>query len=267
MKRAMKVFAFAVGYVLAYFLVLFVLIDIGDFVGSSFQLRNVDLLGFFFGNFLMIGFLIYFRRKTRENWIRAEAEKWLSRRSCPSVYARRGKLWRSILWIPSGLVLAIFLFLPEAAGFVSHLVSGRSVRLHQYRLKTPLTWIVASSSNSSAWVIATKGIGRVGLRSYWQGEEPVSEMSFYAGPDSSPLGGWYLAHAKILSKPTMELGPEKLTCWDIVPYADTRMSPMDPSFAEILCSSEQNDFAANFVGTRSDSSAFHELLHSAREIE
>jgi hypothetical protein len=126
----MRVFAFAVGYVLAYFLVLFVLIDVGDFVGSSFQLRNVDLLGFFFGNFLMIGLLIYFRRKTRDNWIQAEAEKWLFQRSRPSVYVRRGKLWRSVLWIPSGLVLAISLFLPEAAGLMSHLFCGRSVHLH-----------------------------------------------------------------------------------------------------------------------------------------
>ena len=265
MKKALKVFALAVGYVVAYFLVLFVLIDIGDLVNVTFQLRNADLLGFAFGNVLMIGLLIYFRHRTHDSWIRAEAEKWLAQRSLPRVYIQRRKLWRRILWIPSGLVLAIFLFLPEVAGFVSHLVSGRSVRLHQYRLKTPLTWIVASSSNSSAWVIATKGIARVGLRSYWQGEEPISEMSFSVGHDSSLLGGWYLAHARILAKPTLELGPEKLTCWDIVPYADTRMSPMDPRSAEILCRSGQNDFAANFVGTRTDSAAFYELLHSAIE--
>src|SRR5437588_1449432 len=265
MKRALKVFAFAVCYVTAYFFVLFVLIDVGDFVGSTFQLRNAYLLGFFVGNFLMIGLLIYCRRKTRDRWIRAEAERWLAERSRPSVYVRRRKLWGRVLWIPSGLVLVVLLFLPEAAGLVSHLFCGRSVPLHQYRLKTPLTWIVASSSNSSALLIATKGIARVGLRSYWQGEEPISEMSFSVGHDSSLLGGWYLAHARILAKPTLERGPEKLTCWDIVPYADTRMSPMDPRSAEILCRSGQNDFAANFVGTRTDSAAFYDLLHSAIE--
>jgi hypothetical protein len=265
MKKALRVFAFAVGYVLTYFFVLFLLVYLADFVSVNFQLWYIDLLAFAFGNALMIGLLIYFRHKTRSKWIRSEAKQWLAQRSQPLVYARRRRLWRTVLWMPSVLVLVIFLFFPETAGLVSHLFCGPSVKLRQYRLKIPPTWIVATSNDSSAWIIAGKGIARVGFRQYWRGEEPISEMSMYARSDSPPLSEWYLSHAKILSKQTLKLGGQDLTCLHIVSFADARQLPINASFVEIVCSSERNDFTAFFLGQRSDSSAFYGLLHSATE--
>lgn len=265
MKKALRVFAFAVGYVLTYFFVLFLLIYSADLVSVNFQLWYIDLIPFVFGNALMIGLLLYFRHKTRSKWIQAEAERWLAQRSQPLVHARRRRLWRTVLLMPSVLVLVIFLLFPETAGLVSHLFCGPSVRLRQYRLKIPPTWIVATSNDSSAWIIAGKGIARVGFRQYWQGEEPISEISMYARLDSPPLSEWYLSHAKILSKQTLKLGGEDLTCLDIVSFADARPSRTNPSFVEIFCSSEQNDFNAFFSGQRSDSSAFYGLLLSATE--
>jgi hypothetical protein len=266
-EKALRVFAFAVGYVLTYFLVLIFLFYVADFVAVNFQLRYTDLVAFVCGNVLMIGLLLYFRHKTRDSWIRAEAKQWLAEQSQPLAYARRSRLWRSVLWIPSVLVLVIFLFFPETSGLVSHLFCGPTVRLHQYRLKIPLTWIVATSSDSSVWVIAGKGIARVGLRRYWRGEETISEMSIYARSDLPPLSEWYLSRARILSKQTLKLGQEELTCLDIVSYADAQPLPINPSFVEIFCSSDQNDFNASFSGQRSDSSAFYGLLHGATEVK
>jgi hypothetical protein len=168
-KKALRVFAFAVGYVLTYFFVLILLIYLADSVAVNFQLWYIDLVAIVFGNVLMIGLLLYFRHKTRSQWIRAEAKQWLAERSQPLVYARRRRLWRTVLWMPSVLVLVIFLFFPETAGLVSHLFCGPTVKLRQYRLKIPPTWIVATSNDSSAWIIAGKGIARVGFRPYWRG--------------------------------------------------------------------------------------------------
>lgn len=267
MKKALRIFAFAVGYVVAYFFVLILFLYLADFVATNFQLRYIDLVAFVFGNVLMIGLLLYFRRKTRDKWIRAEAKRWIDERSQPLVYARHRRLWRTVLWMPSVFVLAISLFLPEATGVVSHLFCGPTVRLRQYRLKIPLTWMVATSSDSSAWIIAGKGVARVGLRGYWRREEPISEVSIYAGSDLPSLSEQYLSHARILSKPTLRLGQREVTCLDIVSYADTRPIPIDPSFAEIFCSSDQNDFNASFYGQRSDASAFYGLLRSATEVK
>jgi hypothetical protein len=265
MKKALRVFAFGVGYVLTYFFVLFLLIYLAGIVSVDFQLWYIDLVAFIFGNVLMIGLLLYCRHETRSKWIRAEAKQWLAQRSQPLVYARRRRLWRTVLWMPSVLVLVIFLFFPETASLVTHLFCGPTVKLRQYRLKIPPTWIIATSNDSSAWIIAGKGIARAGFRRYWRGEEPISEMSMYARSDSPPLGEWYLSHAKILSKQTLKLGGGDLTCLDIVSFADTRPLPINPSFVEIFCSSERNDFNAFFSGQRSDSSAFYGLLHTATE--
>ena len=261
MKQILKAFAFAAGYLVAYLFVLFVLLYGADFV-SNFHLQYADLLPCF-GNLLMIGLLIYFRYRTCDRWIRAEAERWLANRSCSR--NSRGHLWRKTL--PAGLFdsfgggasdIPVF---PETAGLVSHLLCGRSVHLNQYRLETPMSWIVASgSSTSSAWVIAGKGIGRVGLRPYWRMEPPISEMVFYV--TSSPPNEEILAHARVLSTQTMQLGGETLICWDIIENADRRLTPVDPRFAVILCSTPQNDFHTDFVGPRSESSAFYDALRS-----
>ncbi len=87
----------------------------------------------------------------------------------------------------------------------------------------------------------------------------------YARSDSPPLSEWYLAHAKILSKQTLKLGGQDLTCLHVVSSTDARTLLINPSFVEIVCSSEQNDFTAFFSGQPSDSSAFYGLLHSATE--
>jgi hypothetical protein len=270
MKKVLKVLAFTFGYVLAYLIVLFIALYVADFFETNFGFSYIDLGAFVFGNILMIGLLIYVRRRTRDKWIRAEAEKWLVERASragSNGHLRRRKLQRGMLWIPSAVVLTVFLFLPEAIGIGSHLFCGRFVRVGQYRLKTPLKWIVAGHDNSSAWVIGAKGIGRVGFRTYWLKNAPVSEMVVSVSPYSSAPSEWYLAHAKVLSKQSLQLVHEKLICWDIVSYADTRPNAMDPRAAEILCSSERNDFQANFIGQRSDSPTFYEILRSAAQNE
>jgi len=261
-KRALKVLAFAVCYVVIYPFVLIGLLYVAYLLQYSFP--YADFVAFVFGNVLMVGLLIYFRHKTRDSWIRAEAKKWLAERSrhvSPQVRAARMRSRGRLLWIPSGIALAIFLFFPETTGLVSRLFCDSSVPMNQYHLKIPLTWIVMSRSSSSAFVIAGKGIGRAGLRPYWRREIPISEIVFYV-TSPYPSTDDFLTHAKVLSQRTLRLGQETLTCWDIIPNADRQPTPMDNSFAVIRCSTAQNDFHTDFVGLRRESSTFYDELQS-----
>src|ERR1700693_3239042 len=115
MKRALGILAFAVGYVLTYLFVLHILLYIAYSLESDFQLRYAGLVAIVSGNALMIGLLIYFRHRTRDRWIRAEAERWLAERSRQTHRAHPLNKWaqRRVPWIPSGFVLLIVLFFPE----------------------------------------------------------------------------------------------------------------------------------------------------------
>jgi hypothetical protein len=173
-----------------------------------------------------------------------------------------------MIWAPTFFALVAFLFFPEFLGIVSHLSGQPS--LDQYRLEIPLTWIVADTSSSyvdsrlvgsGVWVVAVKGIGRVGLTAYWRKEEPVSEMTFSSAP-YNPNDVWLPGHPKVLSQREVPFGKEMLICWDIIPYPDTRPKPMDPAFAEIICRAGKNGFGAHFSGWRTDSPMFYQVLQS-----
>ena len=229
------------------------------FLGASFYV-SAQVIALVTGNALMFGLFFYYRHKMRDRWINDEAEKWLASRSLQQgtpASPWRKKMRRGMLWAPILVVLVVFLFFPEALGIASHLF--RKLRLDHHRLDISLTWIVANNSNRYIWVVAVQGIGRVGLASYLRREEPVSEMTFsaasYGAYNAQPP-----AHAKVLSKQELPFGNEVLICWDIIPFADTRPNPIDPAFAEIICSAAKNDFAARFSGWRTDSPIFYEAL-------
>ena len=240
------------------------------FLGAPFY-GPVESIVFVMCNALMFGLFFYYRHNTRDRWIKSEAEKWLtsrSRRLSTPVHIWRMKLRREMSWAPTVIVLIAFLFFPEAAGITSHLLRRRS--FDHYRIEIPLTWIIARSNSSYLWALAGRGIARVGLVTYWRSEERISEMVFYtysptaygAPNDEEPP-----AHAKVLSKQRVPFGKERITCWDIVPYADTRLDSFEPASAEIICSSTKNDFYANFSGWRIDSSSFYEVLQGAIKRE
>ena len=217
----------------------------------------------------MLILLFHYRSETRDRWINDEAQKFLANRSLQgvtSVSPWRKKARRGMIWAPTLFVLVVFLFFPEFLGIVSHL-SGRP-SIDHYHLEIPLTWIIADTSESyidsrlvgsEIWIVAGKGIGRVGLAAYWRKEEPVSEMTFSSAP-YNPNDVWLPAHPKVLSKREVPLGNEVLICWDIIPYPGTRQKPMDPAFAEIICPAGKDGFRAHFSGWRTDSPMFYKTL-------
>jgi hypothetical protein len=174
-----------------------------------------------------------------------------------------------MLWGPTVFVLGVFLFFPEFLGIISHLSGQPS--LDHYRLEIPLTWIIVYDSQtyvdsrltgSDIWIVAAKGIGRAGLSAYWHREEPVSEITLHFAPENSSDTS-FLEHAKVLSTRKLSFGDEALICWDIVPYAETLPKPIDPAFAEIICTARKNGFSADFSGWRTDSPMFYRAIQRA----
>jgi len=67
---------------------------------------------------------ILINRKARERSVELESSRWLAERQAGSVPHERRLRERAIrlaLWIPSAMVLTVFLFLPEVWGLLTHL--------------------------------------------------------------------------------------------------------------------------------------------------
>jgi hypothetical protein len=211
------------------------------FLGAPFY-KFAQVITLATSNALMVGLLLFHRQKSRGRWINQEAERWLARRSLQEVAPTspwRKKLRNGMLWVPTLVVFAVFLFLPESLGIASHLVWKASV--DPYRLPIPPSWIIVVNGDHYMWVVATRGIGRVGPTSYWRKEEPSSEMTFSSYPTS------YISHeigppmgAKVLSRQDFPFGSEKLICLDVIRFADTRPDPPDPASADSM-SATQNE--------------------------
>jgi len=211
-------------------------------------------------------FLIYFRHRRRDRWIKEEAEEWLAnrseRRSAPT-RTWPNKVRRGALLVPSIVALAVFLFLPESMGIVSHLFSGRTVELNNHRLHTPVTSFIRSYHNSYLNVLIGRGIGRVGLMPYWRQDPPFSSLFFYAILD--PLNDHYsdefLTREKVILERTMAFGDETLTCWQIIP----KSGPVESDFIAVSCVTSKNDLTASFYGSRRDATVFYKILDDATE--
>ncbi len=265
-KKTLVFLAFALAY-------LFAVIGSQALVYSVFSgvpfFGSAQAIAFVTGNAVLLILLFHYRSETRDRWINDEAQNFLANRSLQgvtSVSPWRKKTRRGMIWAPTLFVLVVFLFFPEFLGIVSHL-SGRP-SLDHYRLEIPLTWIIADTSESyidsrlvesEIWIVAGKGIARVGPTAYWRKEAPVSEMTFSSAP-YNPNDVWLPTHPKVLSKREVPFGNEVLICWDIIPYPDTRPKPMDPAFAEIICPAGKNGFRAHFSGWRTDSPMFYTAL-------
>jgi len=242
----------------------------GVFLGAPF-IGFAQTIALVTGNAAVLVLLFHYRSETRDRWVNDEAQKFLARRPLQGGTPQskwRKKIRRGMIWAPTLFALVAFLFFPEFLGIVSHLSGQPS--LDQYRLEIPLTWIVADTSSSyvdsrlvgsEVWVVAGKGIGRVGLTTYWRKEEPVSEMTFSSAP-YTPNDVWLPAHPKVLSTREVSFQNEMLICWDIIPYPDTRPKPIDPAFAEIICPAGKNGFGAHFSGWRTDSATFYKTLQN-----
>lgn len=264
MKKALFVLTFLLAYpcvfaIFAYFVETF-------FRHTPYYYTMIDLAVVFANVFMFSVFMLY-RARTRDAWIKAEAERWLQLRS--GARSNPAPLWRKrllkrVLWLPTAIVLASALFLPEIAGVLSHVWHGRTLTLQRFRVSTPLTWILETDGRSYCWAFIGKGIGRIGITSYLRQEPLFSEILFYAAPDMESVHDEeYLEKVRVLSQRSMQVGDRALNCWDIVPpHPPNNSVKLDYSIADIGCESKPYDFWAHFSGPRTDSELFYDALRN-----
>jgi hypothetical protein len=97
--------------------------------------------------------LIFLIRKTGERTVPVEVCRWTAERQA-GIDARERR-WRSrgigwSLWIPSLMVLAVFLFLPEIWGVLTRIRHPHAGQLPGYRISIPATWVILSRNADSA---------------------------------------------------------------------------------------------------------------------
>lgn len=97
------------------------------------------------------------RKMARRN-AQFDAEAWISERNSRSHSRRSSRITRKLLWLPSFLVLLIFLFFPEVWGSMRHFTHRRAT-LQGYRVPIPTTWFVDYSNEPSTLLSGMVGTG------------------------------------------------------------------------------------------------------------
>jgi hypothetical protein len=262
-KRVIRVFAVIVTCLLWESGLVYMLTFVSDHVPDW---REFYEIMFFSGNILISASLIFYRHKRYKRWIKEEAEHWLANRSAEG-FAQTKKwhrtFWRSMLWTPCLIALAVFLFLPEAMGVLSHTLDLQPHDLNGHHFHTPLTSLVRNYKNLYVSALIGKGIGRVGPLPYIHKEPPLSSLLFYAivNPRLDHYRDWFLTSDNVRSKRTLSFGSEMMTCGDVTSNLDTSTSEL----VHIQCLSSNNDVSADFYGLRGDVNTFYEVLNTSTE--
>ncbi len=210
--------------------------------------------------------------------VELEAARWLAERQYetdPTEHRWRdlGVRWSS--WVPSLMVLLVFLFLPEIWGILSHVNQPPGGKLHGYRVHIPVTWIILDSGDNPvddvSWVggLAGQGMGR-GVTSYLHAEFPLSSWNIETepyDPSNEPTMRHRLPKAEeVIGQRVFRIGNESVTCLEYWPsYLIRPKHVEDSSLAFVECSSTGRLYAS-ILGRRSDLPAFYKMLDGVAQI-
>jgi hypothetical protein len=136
--------------------------------------------------------LIWFRRKTMNWTVSADATAWLRHRSWRRLHPRHVKYLRifkrSLLWFPSLYSMLVLLFLPT----VSHLLCSGTHLVPHYRCSTPSNWLIIKSlipGDSGIWVFfSNQGAARYGFTPISFNHSMPSAAIFFTSDPEQPFG-------------------------------------------------------------------------------
>jgi hypothetical protein len=150
------------------------------------------------------------RRMARRNR-QFEAERWINDRNAVSDSRRRSRTIRKLLWLPSMLVLLLFLFFPEVWGSMWH-VANRKATLQGYRVPLPLTWFVLYNNEPSTHL---SGMAGTGIARGWKLHHylyvPLSDWTVSENSEENQLPGW-LENEQVTSTRVFRIDKQTLTC-------------------------------------------------------
>ena len=238
------------------------------FDADNYLIQGTLAISAFFGPFVIgAGSYLVFRRMTREDYLRAESEKWLAERRHPNpLHQKRRKTLKSwALWIPTVIVVLMCVFFDEALPLASHLLNPKSGRLIGTQVSIPLTWTVTSSgynnqSDAYSIVVAQRYRGLLRAASaLYVGRRPrnsISTMDFRSTPGGDPFAA--KPDTPILSMLTLPFGKRAITCWEQPPPEWMKLRRY------VRCSTPDGDFSGGFSGSDEDASDFYRILESVK---
>ena len=143
--------------------------------------------------------------------IQFDAEAWIAERNSGSSSQGRSRVARKVLWLPSLLVLVIFLFFPEVWGSLWHFTNRRAT-LQGYRVPLPTTWFVLYSNEPSPYLSGMVGTGLArGYKLHHYLYVPFSYWTVSASPEENQLPRWW-ENEQVISTRIFRIDKQALTC-------------------------------------------------------
>lgn len=239
------------------------------------------VLGLIAGNAVLVGAILYYRHKTRHDWVEIEAERWLARRTrasteeygCGRLVRKLPWVQRCLLWVPSACAMFVMAFFPAA----TQIRYGH--RVGNFNIPLPWTWTILKEyddgvrANWMETLMSREGVGRFGVNPFWSTNPSFSEVWFVTAPIGLDRGEREQGRARTaagqISTREVVLRDLTVTCWEFL-----RSQPSYPPLSgnwEIECEAPEvaryHDFQAAFVGRREDISEFYRVLRMVRHVE
>jgi len=177
-------------------------------------------------------------------------------------YRSRQHAIRWALWIPTLVVLCVFLFFFESWGIATHIAIPDAGEIAEYRFSIPMKWILLNHSHDRQFGSAGSS-GIVGSdvqnapRTYLSASAPISFWSIRTEEcGSSSISENSSANGQHRAIRTIEMGATKFTC------SELRFSDKSwPITAEVSVSCSGPDrLRTEYFGRKSELSSFYEML-------
>jgi hypothetical protein len=233
----------------------------GDELGPVIFVILCDLIGA-----LLVIIFRNVHAKQRGRVIEKHAAAWLRNRR--SNLGNRCS-WRSrvLLLVPSALAVLFFLFEPETIGIWEHINGQGDIRVGEYSISTPVTWIRYTlpdrESPNEQWVMMALGAARMAHHPYWDriGPQVIWQIGFSTRNVFDPHPFQARRFPEVLSKRTTLIADrEGLPCeeWQ---YGGTYVH-----LARIACSIPENNLYIHAEGDLTKMNVFYEFLqrHTSR---
>ncbi len=225
----------------------------------------------------MLSTFVFLVRKSGKWTVQAEAERWLAERQ--SGVSQRDRAWRNrgiriAVCIPSLIALAIFLFLPETWGLVTHLRWRHCGDLAGYKVNLPANWIVFyyQSEEPTGRSYVNGFIGRSIVRggNPWRyGSASSWVFGTWGSGDTdrtdTVYNHWPPKPDDIVNRRTIRIGTAALVCveyWPSHPWATERNRTTE----HVSCSGVDR-LHATYNGPPQDIDAFYRVLSGITETK
>lgn len=268
-RRFLLILAYGAGCVPAVVILVVVIATPLGWAFSNGMLLFVPLLVLVSGS--VFAGLFFLVRKMRRRGVQLESARWLAERQSGASSADRRRRNRTIcysLWIPSFIVLFVFLFLPEICGIFSHRFQFQARPLLGYRVRVPATWIIefqqtlseTGESHISGW--AGRGLG-FNIRRYLRWWD-LSLSGWTVGTESYNPGSrhWTPNMADVYAQRDFVIGNEHLTCLEYRPQY--QLDYMGGSSIVYVNCSGPGRLYASFVGKRLVVPKFYGMLENIK---